>query len=185
MLAVAGLLASGFVVQPGALGGVGTAARVQMAIERVPGEGDPFSGIGKLDSNPAPCSVSTVEGRMMDVGYIEEDDEPWHASCKPRTAVSKGALDSALSGALPFMAAESALEGALAKVETVKDVDAAIAQCLKDGGRAGCPAIMAAEKVKKAEEGGKVKALAQKKVAQGAGWDNFSRSLAKTHDNSI
>ena len=56
----------------------------------------------------------------------------------------------------------------------------------KAGARPGCPAIMDAEKIKKAAKDGAVKAgKAPKVAAQGKGWDDMARALGKTHDNSV
>lgn len=163
-----------------------------MKLERKPGEGDPFGTI-----NPTPDAYGNIEDsapRMdvgmsrwhVDSGYIEEDDEPWGATAKATVLVTKGALTTAFEGALPFVAAEEALTFALSQVKTVADVDAAVAACLAAGGRPGCPAIDAAEKIKKTEAEGAVKAGPKPKdPPQGKGWDNMSRSLAKVHDNSI
>ena len=94
--------------------------------------------------------------------------------------------DETFASALPFIAPEEALVLALSKVKTMSDVDAAVAACLKAGGRPGCPAIMDAEKIKKAAKDGAVKAgKAPKVAAQGNGWDSMKRVEAKTHDNSI
>jgi hypothetical protein len=163
-----------------------------MKLERKPGEGDPFGTI-----NPVPDAYGNTEDAAkrtdvgfarwhMDSGYIEEDDEPWGSTAKAKIVVSKGVLETAFSGALPFAKPEEDLVMALTKVKTVEDVDAAIAACLAAGGRPGCPAIDGAEKIKKAEKDGAVKAgPAPKVTAQGKGWDNMARSLAKVHDNSI
>ena len=184
MLAAA-VFASGFVVQPVAYRTFGSACSAKMAVERKPGEGDPFAGYGVLDNNPAEESISFI-GRNADNGYIENDDEPWHSTCKPMTAApTKGVLASSFEATVPYFAAEEALTIAMTTVATPADVDAAIKACVADGGRPGCPAIMAAEKAKKDAKDGKVKAAVLKKVAQGAGWDNFSRTVAKVHDNSV
>ena len=69
----------------------------------------------------------------------------------------------------------------------LKDIDGAIAKCIADGGRKGCPAIVAAEKIKKAaDKDGNVKpGKAPSAPAQAGGWDAMKRAVAKTHDNSV
>merc|ERR1712060_895925 len=110
-------------------------------------------------------------------------------TCVVKTVeLSKAAADASFSSALPFIAPEEALVLAVSKAKTIEDVDAAIAACLKAGGRAGCPAITDAEKVKAAAKGDNANfkaGKAPKKGAQGAGWDAMKRVVASTHDNSI
>lgn len=183
---VLGLLAGANALTIGAAG-VRTTPGLKMKLERKPGEGDPFcDGIRKPVEGPRP---DQGQARFVaDAGYIEDDDEPWHSTCRPKTAViTKGMLDSTFVSALPFIAPEEALMDTLRQVETKGEIEAAIKKCLADGGRPGCPAIDAAEKsIKLGEKEGKIKkAPPAKGGAQGKGWDDMARSLAKTHDNSV
>lgn len=80
-------------------------------------------------------------------------------------------------------------------VKETGDVDKLIAECLKAGGRNGCPAIVAANKFKASMEAaakdGKPmpKAKAPKASVGGAtpGWadQGAGRQIAKVHDNSV
>jgi len=172
---------------------IGTSPKVnapalRMKLERLPGEGDPFcDGIRKPVDGPRPDMG--IERWHVDSGYIDEDDEPWHATCKPRTAtLTKGMLDSSFTSALPFVAPEEALLDALRKVTSAKEVDEAIAAGIAAGCRPGCPAIEVGEKLIAAakKEGAEFKAAPPAKVtAQGKGFDDMGRALAKTHDNSV
>jgi len=171
---------------------IGAAAKrptavTSMKIERLPGEGDPFSdGIRKPEEGPRPdISIGRYHA---DSGYIDIEDEPWHSTSRPRTAtVTKGALEACFESALPFIAPEEALMDALRAASSPDDVDAAVKACLAAGGRPGCPAIETAEKMlAAAKKDGELKpAKAAKVAAQGKGWDDMARSLAATHDNSI
>lgn len=181
-------------------------ALVEAALEKVraPGEGDPFG-----DDN-APVSKISVAARLpvdgsrpdlgllprgLDAGYIELDDEPWHATCRTNVAaVTKKSAEAAMTSALPFVAAEDALAEAMFGVATAGDIDTAIKKCIKAGGRPGSPAIVAAAKLKaefaQADTDGKPrpKPPAKKDAkAGGAGWSNQgeNRQVAKTHDNSV
>ena len=95
---------------------------------------------------------------------------------------------------LPFVAAEEALEDDLPSCDSEKAVDAAINKCVAAGGRPGCPAIDAAEKLKKdmakAASSGKPMPKAKPRKNMGGatpGWANQGegRKIAVTHDNSI
>jgi len=158
-----------------------------MKIERVPGEGDPFAdGIRMPEDGPRP-DLGTARF-TADAGYIEESDEPWHSTCVGNTAsITKGLLDSTYTSTLPFIAPEEALLEALRKVGSVAEIDEAVAACLAAGGRKGCPNMETAEKMKKAaEKDGEVKKAPPAKVAaQGKGFDDMGRGLAKVHDNSV
>jgi len=158
-----------------------------MKLERLPGEGDPFvDGVRQPVDGPRPDMG--IERWHADSGYIDQDDEPWHSTCKPRTAtVTKGVLDGAFTSALPFVAPEEALMDALRKVESEKDVDAAVKAALEAGARPGCPAIDLSEKMLAAakKDGELKKAPPAKDPPQGKGFDAMSRELAKVHDNSV
>ena len=96
--------------------------------------------------------------------YIETEDEPWHATCRPTsrsTAISKKVLGDALSSALPFAMAEDALDAALVTAKNDGEIDKAVKQALASGARPGCPAIDAAEKLKGAGQGAGRQARAQ------------------------
>lgn len=174
---------SGFVIQAGVGRPHGVASHLSMAVERKPGEGDPFSGLGVASDNPVTYATS-IAGRNMDNGYIEEDDEPWHASCKPSTtAPTAQLLEDALVKEVPYLAAEAALLVAMSEVKTKDDVKKAIDACLKAGGRPGCDAITKAEKA--IGDDGSVTPIKMKVTAQGAGWDGMKRQVAKVHDNSV
>jgi len=185
--------------------GVGPAVRmpsVQMAADplkydRLPGEGDPFNGgngMRRAEDLEGPRPDLGQARRELDCGYIEEDDEPWHASCKPKICapVSKDALESAFTAAIPFMAAEEALGDALVKATGPDDIDKMILDCIAAGGRAGCPAIMDAAKLQKSmvkamKEGKEMPKAKAKKVSAGGatpGWTD-KREIAKVHDNSV
>jgi len=162
-------------------------------MERMPGEGDPFSElcppVDEYGNNPNSVRRTDVgiDRWHSDSGYIEEDDEPWHSTCVVKTVeLTKAMADESFNSVLPFIAPEEALVVALSKVTTIEDVDKAIADGLKAGCRPGCPAIMDAEKIKKSAKEGTVKAgKAPKVAAQGNGWDNMKRAEAKVHDNSV
>ena len=136
---------------------------------------------------PPPVTAASLS--TADAGYIENDDEPWHSTCVSKAPViTKGAFDNAYVSSLPFVAPEEALQLAMSKADLkLKDIDGAIAKCIADGGRKGCPAIVAAEKIKKAaDKDGNVKpGKAPGGPAQAAGWDAMKREVAKVHDNSV
>jgi len=185
------IFASGLTLtaRPGSVARVG---RLSMAIEKLPGEGDPFSSLCPTVDAYGDTATAAKRGDVglarwhADSGYIEDDDEPWHSTCVSSTALAKDMADGAFTSALPFIAPEEALVLALSKVKSAKDVDEAVAACLAAGGRPGCPAIMDAEKIKKSEKDGAVKAgKAPKVAAQGKGWDDMARALGKVHDNSV
>ena len=136
---------------------------------------------------PPPVTAASLS--TADAGYIENDDEPWHSTCVSKAPViTKGAFDNAYVSSLPFVAPEEALQLAMSKADLkLKDIDGAIAKCIADGGRKGCPAIVAAEKIKKAaDKDGNVKpGKAPSAPAQAGGWDAMKRAVAKVHDNSV
>ena len=118
-----------------------------------------------------------------------------HATCRQKVPISKSAIQSAFTSALPFVAPEEGLEDDLVPCEDPKAVDAAIAKALAAGARPGCPAIDAAEKLKKdmakAAKDGKPmpKAKPRKSLVggdkPGFGLQGEGRTIAKTHDNSV
>lgn len=124
--------------------------------------------------------------------YIETMDEPWHATCRPTTTITKGALIEGEKNMIPFLSAEAALDAAVRAAKDAATVEKAIAAGLKAGARPGSPSMAGAEKVKglfekedeKAAEKAKPKAP-KAPGKQGAGWDNFERGVAKVHDNSV
>jgi len=171
---------------------IGTAAAprtlaLKMKLERKPGEGDPFcDGIRKPADGPRP---DQGQARFTaDAGYIEADDEPWHSTCRPKTAViTKGVLDSTLTSALPFLAPEDALLDALRAATDDGSIKSAVEACLSAGGRPGCPAIDTADKMlaEFKKDGKFKKPPPAKKTAQGKGFDDMARALGKVHDNSV
>ena len=128
-----------------------------------------------------PLPVTAASLSTADAGYIENDDEPWHSTCVSKAPViTKGAFDQAYVSSLPFVAPEEALQLAMSSPTLkLKDIDGAIAKCIADGGRKGCPAIVAAEKIKKAaDKDGNVKpGKAPGGPAQAAGWDAMKREV--------
>mmetsp|Transcript_18216 Transcript_18216/g.37096 ORF Transcript_18216/g.37096 Transcript_18216/m.37096 type:complete len:204 (+) Transcript_18216:47-658(+) len=203
MLATIGAAMSGLVLNGPALTSPSTAAPraapVMMPVARIPGEGDPFNG-GKMRrsediATKQPRAISTGEANLQ---YIETEDEPWHATCRPTsrsTIVSKKVLDKSLSTALPFAAAENALDAAIVAAKSEKQIDEAVKKCLSSGGRPGCPAIELANKQKaamaKAAKDGKpmpkAKGLNPPQGGGSPGWadQGQGRKLATVHDNSI
>lgn len=187
------LVVEGLVLTSRTAPAVVSRAGVAMQLERLPGEGDPFSELCPEIDEYGNQVNSIKRGDMgisrwhSDSGYIEDDDEPWHATCKSSEPVLSAAVaEAAFKASLPFIKPESDLVLALSKAKSVEDVDAAVAKCLAGGGRKGCPAIVDAEKLKKAAEKGEFKAGKAPKVGvQGAGWDAMKRTAAKVHDNSI
>ena len=141
------------------------------------------------ETSRVPPPVTAASLSTADAGYIENDDEPWHSTCVSKAPViTKGAFDQAYVSSLPFVAPEEALQLAMSSPTLkLKDIDGAIAKCIADGGRKGCPAIVAAEKIKKAaDKDGNVKpGKAPGGPAQAAGWDAMKREVAKVHDNSV
>ena len=141
------------------------------------------------ETSRVPPPVTAASLSTADAGYIENDDEPWHSTCVSKAPViTKGAFDKAYVSSLPFVAPEEALQLAMSSPTLkLKDIDGAIAKCIADGGRKGCPAIVAAEKIKKAaDKDGNVKpGKAPGGPAQAAGWDAMKREVAKVHDNSV
>ena len=145
--------------------------------------------VGRAQTSRVPPPVTAASLSTADAGYIENDDEPWHSTCVSKAPViTKGAFDQAYVSSLPFVAPEEALQLAMSKADLkLKDIDGAIAKCIADGGRKGCPAIVAAEKIKKAaDKDGNVKpGKAPGAPAQAGGWDAMKRAVAKVHDNSV
>ena len=175
------------------------ASRVVMPVERIPGEGDPFrDGNMRRAEDIAIKQPRGIADGSANLQYIETEDEPWHATCRPTsrsTAISKKVLGDALSSALPFAAAEDALDAALATAKNDGEIDKAVKQALASGARPGCPAIDAADKLKanmaKASKDGKpapkYKPLNPPTGGATPGWANQGegRKLATVHDNSV
>ncbi|KAL1530386.1 hypothetical protein AB1Y20_001293 [Prymnesium parvum] len=187
-IAFLGLLASANALTIGTAAARHTCVQPRM-LERLPGEGDPFDdGKGPRKPIEGPRTDMGISRWHVDAGYIDEEDEPWHATSRPRTStVTKGALEKSFTSALPFVQPESALMEELRNVESVDAINKAVEACLAAGGRKGCPAIVTAEKmIEAAKKDGKVtKAPPAKDPAQGKGWDDASRTLATVHDNSV
>lgn len=202
MLAYLGAAMSGLVLNGPALTSPCTAPRaalVMMPVERVPGEGDPFNG-GNMRraedlATKQPRGISDGGANMQ---YIETDDEPWHATCRPSsrsTIVSKTVLQRSLATELPFAAAEDALDDAIVAATTEKEIDDAVKKCLAAGGRPGCPAIDSSTKqkaniAKAVKEGKPVPKAKPLKPAVGGATPGFAnqgegRKVASTHDNSV
>ena len=170
-----------------------------MPVARIPGEGNPFPETGMRRAE----DLATKQPRGISDGsaalqYIETEDEPWHATCRPTsrsTAISKKVLGDALSSALPFAAAEDALDAALCTATSDGDIDKAVKQALANGARPGCPAIDAADKLKetmaKASKDGKpapkYKPINPPTGGATPGWANQGegRKIAVVHDNSV
>jgi hypothetical protein len=121
-----------------------------------------------------------------------DDDEPWHASSRQTISITKADLAQGEASTLPFVAPEAALGDATRKAKDSAGLQAAMETAMKTGARKGSPAVIAAEKVLAAFEKGDEKAAkkAMPKApkppgAQGKGWDDMGRSVAKTHDNSV
>lgn len=198
-----GVALQGLVVNSPALTAPGTAAAraalVMMPVERVPGEGDPFNNGAMRRAEdfavPQPRGIATGEANLQ---YIETDDEPWHSTCRPSvrsTIVSKDMLAGAFTSALPFAAAEDALDEAIVAATDAAAIDEAVKKALANGARPGCPAIESGEKQKKnmekaAKEGKPMpKAKSLKPAIGGAvpGWadQGAGRKIASVHDNSV
>ena len=175
------------------------ASLVMMPVARIPGEGDPFrDGDMRRAEDIATKQPRGISDGSAALQYIETEDEPWHASCRPTsrsTAISKKVLDGALSSALPFAPAENALDAALVTAKNDGEIDKAVKQALASGARPGCPAIESADKqlkaIAKAAKDGKPapKYKPLKPAVGGAtpGWANQGegRKVATTHDNSV
>lgn len=177
------------------------AALVMMPVERVPGEGDPFQNGVMRKAEDVPDAARQPRG-IADGGanlqYIETDDEPWHSTCRPTsrsTAINAKVLVNALGVALPFAAAEDALDQAIVAAEDEKAIDDALKKALSNGARPGCPAVESAGKQKanmaKAKTEGKPmpKAKALKPpiggMTPGFADQGEGRKVASTHDNSV
>jgi len=177
------------------------AALVMMPVERIAGEGDPFNGgvMRKAEDVPdaarQPRGISDGEANLQ---YIETDDEPWHSTCRPSsrsTVVSKTVLSKSLNVALPFAAAEDALDDAIVSAADEKAIDDAVKKALSAGARPGCPAIESATKqkanvAKAVKEGKPVPKAKSLKPAIGGLTPGFAnqgegRKVASTHDNSV
>ena len=71
----------------------------KVEVAKLPGEGDPFSAeaIAYSEANkdggsafqPRGISDATV---ITDAGYIENDDEPWHSTCRPTATIDLATL---------------------------------------------------------------------------------------------
>lgn len=175
-----------------------------MPVERLPGEGDPFNLVNGVPNMrraediavPVPNGISVYDMELAKTEqYIENEDEPWHATCRQKVPISKTAIQTAFVSALPFVAPEEGLEDALVPCEDPKAVDAAIAAALAAGARPGCPAIDSAEKLKKemakaAKDGKPMPKAKPRKVSAGGDKPGFGlqgegRALGKVHDNSV
>ena len=175
------------------------ASLVMMPVARIPGEGDPFrDGDMRRAEDIATKQPRGIADGSANLQYIETEDEPWHATCRPTsrsTAISKKVLGDALSSALPFAPAEDALDAALVTAKNDGEIDKAVKQALASGARPGCPAIDAAEKLKanmaKASKDGKpapkYKPLNPPTGGATPGWANQGegRKIAVVHDNSV
>ena len=175
------------------------ASRVMMPVERIPGEGDPFrDGNMRRAEDIAIKQPRGIADGSANLQYIETEDEPWHATCRPTsrsTFISKKVLADSIAKDLPFVPAEEALDDALTTAKNEEEVEKAVKQALADGARPGCPAIDAAEKLKanmaKASKDGKpapkYKPLNPPTGGATPGWANQGegRKLATVHDNSV
>jgi len=170
-----------------------------------PREGKPFGAADRDESAGGSRTVGGVreaveayqprgitDATILKKQYIgTDDDEPWNADCRATVLPTKSALEDGYTATLPFITAEAALEGATRAAKKAGEVKSAIEAAKKAGGRPGSPAFVAAEKVLAAFEKGdeeaatKAKPKAPKDGAQGKGWDDMGRGLAKVHDNSI
>lgn len=170
-----------------------------------PREGEPFGdgdrgadgyrkkvgGVRVAEEAYQPRGIS--DATVIKPMYIETEDEPWHATCRPSGALpTKGDLEQGMANMLPFVKPQLDLEEALRNAKDGPEVEAAVAKFVAAGAREGSPATESAKKMlaawaKEDEKGftkGKPKAPGKPK-AQGEGWDNFARTVGKTHDNSV
>ena len=175
------------------------ASLVMMPVARIPGEGDPFrDGDMRRAEDIATKQPRGISDGSAALQYIETEDEPWHATCRPTsrsTFISKKVLADSIAKDLPFVPAEEALDDALTTAKNEEEVEKAVKQALADGARPGCPAIESAEKqlkaIAKAAKDGKPapKYKPLKPAVGGAspGWANQGegRKVAITHDNSV
>jgi len=145
-------------------------------------------------SNPPPVPNAITDATVIvptEYMYIENDDEPWHATSKQTVVLTAPVAAEKVGAMLPFIAPEDELKEAYNTAGSAKDIKAAIDAALKKGARPGCPAITGAENMiklfeKSAEDAKKKQAPPKKKVtAQGKGWDDMARAVAKVHDNSV
>jgi len=147
-----------------------------------------IGGVRTAEASKQPRGIT--DATVVKPQYIETEDEPWHATCRPASVITKGDLESSLEAGLPFIAPETKLGDDTRAAKDGKAMKASIDAALKAGARPGSPAIKAAEKVLKAFEGGdkdaaeKAKPKAPKADGGGKGWD-VTRGLAKVHDNSV
>jgi hypothetical protein len=96
-------------VRPAKLAGRTAAASMDALVEkalvktRAAGEGEPFiDGVRQPVDGPRPDIG--LDSRAMDAGYIECDEEPWHATCRPRVTLQRSAAQMSFAAALPFIA---------------------------------------------------------------------------------
>ena len=104
-------------------------------------------------------------------------------------------LVDAIGAALPFAAAEDALDDVITSATEEKEIDEGIKKALANGARPGCPAIDSAAKQKaamsKAKADGKPMPKAKSlKPAVGGMTPGFAdqgegRKVASVHDNSV
>jgi len=178
-------------------GTIASRAFLSMKLDRLPGEGDPFNDgmMRRSEDIAVPTPRDLVDATILKPQYIETEDEPWHATCRASSVVTKADFDAGFAAALPFAAAEDALDGGLVTAADADAVDALVKECLASGGRAGCPAIEAAQKLKKnmaaaAKDGKPAPTYKPIKPATGGATPGFKnqgegRTLAKVHDNSV
>jgi hypothetical protein len=124
--------------------------------------------------------------------YIETMDEPWHATSRPTRSITKDSLLEGEKNMIPYIQAELDLDAAVRGAKDPKAIKEALDKAVKAGARTGSPSVKTAEKVmglfETEDEKGAEKAKPKAPKApgkQGAGWDNFERTIGKTHDNSV
>merc|ERR1712127_720997 len=103
--------------------------------------------------------------------------EPWHSTCRPSsrsTAINTKVLVDAIGAALPFAAAEDALDDVICTATEEKQIDDGIKTALAKAKADGKP--MPKAKSLKPAIGGATPGFAD----QGEG-----RKVASTHDNSV
>ena len=175
------------------------ASLVMMPVERIPGEGDPGNnGVMRRAEDIAVRQPRGIADGGANLQYIETDDEPWHSTCRPSsrsTAINTKVLVDAIGAALPFAAAEDALDDVICTATEEKQIDDGIKTALANGARPGCPAIDSAGKQKaalaKAKADGKPMPKAKSlKPAIGGMTPGFAdqgegRKVASVHDNSV
>jgi len=197
-LLLAGVTATGLVLGNAPMTGtIASRAFLSMKLDRLPGEGDPFNEglMRRAEDIAVPTPRDLVDATVLKPQYIETEDEPWHATCRASSVVTKADFDAGFAAALPFAAAEDALDAGLATAADADAVDALVKACLASGGRVGCPAIEASEKLKKnmaaaAKDGKPAPKYKPIKPPTGGATPGFKnqgegRALAKVHDNSV